>query len=113
LPKAGSVKSLNLHLNVNTKCPHVTSGQDISSVSNHTPRRGRSLAGIYDSNGCVSVVSCVLSGRRLCDELITRPEESYRLWCVAVWDLEISWIKRLSPWLASVHSATEHKHHPL
>jgi hypothetical protein len=27
---------------------------------------------------------CVLSGRGLCDELITRPEESYRMWCVAV-----------------------------
>jgi hypothetical protein len=30
-------------------------------------------------------VSCecyALSGRCLCDELITRPEESYRLWCV-------------------------------
>ena len=25
---------------------------------------------------------CVLSGRGLCDELITRPEESYRLWRV-------------------------------
>jgi hypothetical protein len=31
---------------------------------------------------------CVLSGRSLCDELITRPEESYRLWCVVVYDLE-------------------------
>ena len=31
---------------------------------------------------------CVLSGRGLCDELITRPEESYRLWCVVVFDLE-------------------------
>jgi hypothetical protein len=30
---------------------------------------------------------CVLSGRGLCDELITRPEESYRLWFV-VCDLE-------------------------
>jgi hypothetical protein len=29
---------------------------------------------------------CVLSGRGLCDELITRPEESYRLWCVVVYD---------------------------
>jgi hypothetical protein len=29
----------------------------------------------------------VLSGRGLCDELITGPEESYRLWCV-VCDLE-------------------------
>jgi hypothetical protein len=34
---------------------------------------------------------CVLSGRGLCDGLITRPEESYRLWrvvCVCVCDLE-------------------------
>ena len=31
---------------------------------------------------------CVLSGRGLCDELITRPQESYRLWCVVVCDLE-------------------------
>ena len=30
----------------------------------------------------------VLSGRGLCDELITRSEESYRLWCVVVCDLE-------------------------
>jgi hypothetical protein len=29
-------------------------------------------------------VYCVLSGRGLCDELITRPEESYRLWLVDV-----------------------------
>jgi hypothetical protein len=27
---------------------------------------------------------CVLSGRGLCDGLINRPEESYRLWCVVV-----------------------------
>ena len=33
---------------------------------------------------------CVLSGRGLCDGLITRPEESYRLWRVAVCDLETS-----------------------
>ena len=31
---------------------------------------------------------CVLSGRGLCDGLITHPEESYRLWCVVVCDLE-------------------------
>ena len=30
----------------------------------------------------------VLSGRGLCDELITRLEESYRLCCVVVCDLE-------------------------
>ena len=32
----------------------------------------------------------MLSGRGLCDELITRPEESYRLWCVVVCDQETS-----------------------
>jgi len=31
-----------------------------------------------------------LSGRGLCDELITRPEESYRLCCVIVCGLETS-----------------------
>ena len=39
---------------------------------------------------------CVLSGRGLCDELITRPEESYRLWCVVLCDLESSRMRR--PW---------------
>ena len=33
-------------------------------------------------------MSCVV--RRLCDELITRPEESYGLCCVVVCDLETS-----------------------
>ena len=32
----------------------------------------------------------MLSGRGLCDELITRPEESYRLCCVVMCDLETS-----------------------
>ena len=30
----------------------------------------------------------MLADRGLCDELITRAEESYRLWCVVVCDLE-------------------------
>jgi hypothetical protein len=49
---------------------------------------------------------CVLSGRGLCD-LITRPEESYRLWCVDVCDLETSRMRR--PWPALGRSATENK----
>jgi hypothetical protein len=36
-------------------------------------------------------VCCVLSCRGLCDELITRPEESYRLWFVVVCGHETSW----------------------
>jgi hypothetical protein len=31
---------------------------------------------------------CVLSGRGLCDELVICPEDSYRLCCVVVCDLE-------------------------
>jgi hypothetical protein len=31
---------------------------------------------------------CVLAGKDLCGELITRQEESYRLWCVVMCDLE-------------------------
>ena len=38
---------------------------------------------------------CVLSGRGLCDRLITRPEKSYRLWRVVVCDQEISNTRRL------------------
>ena len=50
---------------------------------------------------------CVLSGRGLCDELITRPEESYRLWCVVVCDLETSRMRR--SWPALARSATGKK----
>ena len=40
---------------------------------------------------------CVMSGRGLCDELITRPEESYRMWCVVVCDLETSRMRSPDP----------------
>jgi len=47
---------------------------------------GRSLAGTAGSNPAgdmaVCCECCVLSDRVLCDQMITRPEESYRLWCV-------------------------------
>jgi hypothetical protein len=33
---------------------------------------------------------CVFSGKSLCDELITHPEEFYRVWGVVVCDLETS-----------------------
>ena len=56
---------------------------------------GRSLAGTVGSNptggyGYLPLVSVVLSGRGLCDELNTCPEESYRLWRVVECDLETS-----------------------
>ena len=54
--------------------------------------------------------SCVLSGRGLCDGMITRPEEFYRLWCVVLCDLETSRMRR--PWPALGRSATG-KQNPL
>ena len=59
----------------------------------HFTACGRSPPEIVGSNptGPWIFVCCecrVLSGRGLCDELITRREESYRLWCVDVCDLE-------------------------
>jgi hypothetical protein len=57
---------------------------------------GRSLTGIWvpiPPGAWMSVTCefCVLSGRGLCDGLVTRPEESYRLWCVSnVCDREAS-----------------------
>jgi hypothetical protein len=38
-----------------------------------------------------------LSGRGLCDGLITRPEESYRLWLVVACDQETSKTRRVKP----------------
>jgi hypothetical protein len=56
---------------------------------------GRSPAAIVDSNPAEGRdVCCVLSGRGLCDELITRSEKSYRLWRVAVCDQETSLTRR-------------------
>jgi len=42
-------------------------------------------------------VCYVLSGRGLCDGPITRPEESYGLWCVVACDQETSKTRRLKP----------------
>jgi len=48
-----------------------------------------------------------LSGRGLCDELITRPEESYRLCCV-VCDLETS--RMVAPYIYDVsHLRVNHE----
>jgi hypothetical protein len=54
---------------------------------------GRSPAEFVGSNPAggggmdVCCECCVLSGRGLCDELITRSGESCGLWCVVVCDL--------------------------
>jgi len=42
---------------------------------------------------------CVLPGRGLRNASITRPEESYQLWCIIVCDIETSRMRR--PWAAA------------
>ena len=63
-------------------------------VSGERPQAARLLRScVRIPPGAWIFVCCecrVLSGRGLCDELITRPEESYRLCCVVVCDLETS-----------------------
>jgi hypothetical protein len=57
---------------------------------------------------------CVLSGRGLCDGLITCPEESYRLWRVDVCDKETSNTRRAklakAQIILSMMIVTEPKH---
>ena len=52
---------------------------------------------------------CVLSGRGLCDELITRPEEFYRMWCVVVCDIETSRIITYGLYQCTFNYITLHK----
>ena len=65
----------------------------------------RSPAEIVGSNPaggmdvCLLWLLCVVRYRSLCDGLITRPEESYRLWCIVVCEVETSWIRW--PWPTS------------
>jgi len=54
--------------------------------------RVRILPGAWLS---VSCECCVLSGRGFCVGPITRPKESYRLWCVSEYDREASILRRL------------------
>jgi len=107
----GGIGSCSLSLERTFFCATASCG--ISSVQTEVPVQlaarsktwvcGRSPAEIVGSNPtggtdvCLLWVLCVLSGRGFYDELITRPEESYWLWCVVVCDLETSWLRRLWP----------------
>ena len=62
---------------------------------------GHSSAEIVGSNPTRGKDAChecsVVSGRALCDKLITCPEESYRMWWVIECDLETLWMRRPRP----------------
>ena len=73
-----------------------------------------SPAEIVGSNPAEGMEICyecyVLPGTGLCDELITRPEESYRLWCIVVCDPEMSRMRRLRPELGRSATRKERFH---
>jgi len=70
----------------------------------------RSWVRIPQWHGCFSVVSVVCCQVEVsANELITCPEESYRLWCVVVCNLETSRMRR--PWPALGRSATAKKNY--
>jgi hypothetical protein len=112
--KINLMQAIYLHSEHHTEHINTLYGQNILyfnvklgvSYSIHTVERSkasvyvRSLAGITGSNPAgdmdVCCECCVLSGRGLCDGLIPRPEESYRLWCAIVYDLKKSSMRR--PW---------------
>jgi hypothetical protein len=53
----------------------------------------------------VSCECCVLSGRGFCVGLITRPEESYRLWCVSDCDRNeeaLAPVGAVAPWKKNI-----------
>jgi hypothetical protein len=73
----------------------------------------RSLAGITSSNpvGRIDVSSeCyMLSGRGLCVEPITRPEESYRVWCICAWSWSLDNEEGLAHWGLFYHGSKKPK----
>jgi len=53
----------------------------------------REAVNIFHANVVMYIKEGIIGGK-ICDELITRPEESYRMWRVVVCDLETSRMKR-------------------
>ena len=90
----------SLSINVNFHVPNLT----ITAGPNYRVLRRRSAAAyllglrvriLPGAWMFVCCEFCVSSGRGLGDELITRPEESYRVGCVVVCDLQTSRMRRL------------------
>jgi hypothetical protein len=120
----GSLLMWNFHVLLRILCTHISSPQE--SCIFHSPRpwfkvrnniscrsqwpcclrRGSSTARLLGSWlripprawMSVSCECCLMSGRGLCDGLVRRPEESYRLWCVwCVWPWNLDETRRPRP----------------
>jgi hypothetical protein len=78
-------------------CATKSSGRGFDSAG-PSSRAPAEIVGSNPTQGMdVCCECCVLSVRGLCDELITRPEEYYRVWRVVVCDLETSKEEAKSP----------------
>ena len=72
-------------------CPRWDSNPRSQQASGRAARLLRPWVRIPPGEWIFVCCECrVLSGRGLCDELITRPEEPYRICCVVMCDLETS-----------------------
>jgi hypothetical protein len=87
------IKTIFHYKLVHTTCPYGRSQWPRSLRRRSTAAR-LLRAWVRIPPGARMFVCCVFSGRGLCDELITRPEESHRLWRVVVCDQETSWKRR-------------------
>jgi hypothetical protein len=74
------------------------SGRAVKCVGCATSLTGIAVSNPARGHGCLSCECCVLSGRGLCDGLVTRPVESYRV-CVSECDREASIMRR--SWLTT------------
>jgi hypothetical protein len=78
------------HSRTHIQCSEETVAKIIKQITCQAWVRGRLLAEISSSNPVeawmsVSCECCMLSSIFLCNELITRPEESHRVGCVWMW----------------------------
>jgi hypothetical protein len=91
-PPRSKANTLNRHLS--SKLLHTELDKSGSTAVRLLGLRVRIPPGAWMS---VSYECCVVSGRGLCDRPITRPEESYRVWCVSERDFETSVMRRPRP----------------
>jgi len=97
-PKHVIYNAINLHICICTGCrSHRQRGLRRKSAAARLLRLWVRFPPAAWMSVCCLCCTRMLSGRGLCDKLINRPEESHRLCCVVVCDLETLWMRRAWP----------------
>jgi hypothetical protein len=105
IPTLSTVRGISLCLwQLHRPVPVATCSKTWSAAARLLRLWVRIPPGVFMSVPCEC---CAVSGRGLYDEPITRPEESYRVWCVIVCDLQTSRMRK--PWSALGRSAKRNK----